>query len=49
MMCINLEEIVKFQQELLNQQKHQKEIQKETIRLISVLNKSVRIPLVTIV
>jgi hypothetical protein len=36
-----IEEIVKFQQELLNHQRNQKQHQRETIQLLSSLNKSI--------
>lgn len=36
----SIEEIVKYQQELLNHQRNQKLIQKETIKLLNALNKS---------
>ena len=37
----SIEEIVKYQQELLNHQKNQKQIQKETIKLLNALNKNI--------
>lgn len=37
----SIEEIVKFQQELLNHQRSQKLIQKETIKLLNALNKNI--------
>ena len=36
----SIEEIVKYQQELLNYQRNQKQIQKETIKLLNSLNNS---------
>lgn len=36
-----IEEIVKYQQELLNHQRNQKLIQKETIKLLNALNKNI--------
>lgn len=36
-----IEEIVKYQQELLNHQRNQKLIQKETIKLLNTLNKNI--------
>ena len=37
----SIEEIVKFQQELLNHQRNQKQIQHETIKLLNALNKNI--------
>jgi len=37
----SIEEIVKYQQELLNHQRNQKLIQKETIKLLNALNKNI--------
>ena len=36
-----IEEIVKYQQELLNHQRNQKQIQKETLKLLNSLNKNI--------
>ena len=37
---MNIEELIKFHQELLNQQRDHKAIQKETMRLVTMLNKN---------
>jgi hypothetical protein len=38
---MNIDEIIKFHQELLTQQRDHKLIQKETIKLVGMLNKNV--------
>ena len=38
---MNIDDIIKFHQELLNQQRDHRAVQRETIKLINMLNKNV--------
>ena len=38
---MNIDELIKFHQDLLDQQRYHKDIQKETIKLVTMLNKNV--------
>ncbi len=41
MLCMNIDEMLKYHQDFLEQQKQHQESQKDTLKLLNMLNKTV--------